>query len=79
MTLLMGNTYHARNIVASVFVMVWAARLAGMPTVFLNHQNNALTRFLSTFVGFLLFRVLKTGSDARFNDIRSHFFKFMGT
>ncbi|KAI0090918.1 hypothetical protein BDY19DRAFT_886174 [Irpex rosettiformis] len=56
MTLLMGNTYHARNIVTSVFVMVWAARLAG----------------------FLLFRVLKTGSDARFDDIRSHFFKFMG-
>ncbi|KAI0337265.1 DUF1295-domain-containing protein [Trametopsis cervina] len=55
-TLLMGNTYHTRNIVASVFVMVWATRLAG----------------------FLLFRVLKTGSDTRFDDIRSHFFKFMG-
>ncbi|THH17694.1 hypothetical protein EW146_g3156 [Bondarzewia mesenterica] len=26
---------------------------------------------------FLLFRVLKMGSDARFNDIRSHFFTFM--
>ncbi|KAI0693423.1 DUF1295-domain-containing protein [Cytidiella melzeri] len=56
LTLLMVNTYHTRNVVASVFVMVWAARLAG----------------------FLLFRVLKTGSDTRFDDIRSHFFKFMG-
>ena len=28
--------------------------------------------------GFLLFRVLKTGSDTRFDDIRSHFFKFFG-
>ncbi|WVR04467.1 hypothetical protein IAU60_001470 [Kwoniella sp. DSM 27419] len=28
--------------------------------------------------GFLLFRVLKTGSDTRFDDIRSHFFKFAG-
>lgn len=28
--------------------------------------------------GFLLFRVLKMGSDTRFDDIRSHFFKFMG-
>ncbi|KAL5513075.1 hypothetical protein ACEPAH_3473 [Sanghuangporus vaninii] len=56
LTLLIGNTFYARNIVASVLVMVWAKRLAG----------------------FLLFRVLKTGSDSRFDDIRSHFFKFMG-
>ncbi|WVQ69024.1 uncharacterized protein L199_007236 [Kwoniella botswanensis] len=28
--------------------------------------------------GFLLFRVLKTGSDTRFDDIRNHFFKFAG-
>ncbi|KII85769.1 hypothetical protein PLICRDRAFT_165186 [Plicaturopsis crispa FD-325 SS-3] len=56
LTLIMGNTFYTRNIVASVFVMVWAARLAG----------------------FLLYRVLKTGSDTRFDDIRSHFFKFLG-
>lgn len=29
LTLLLGNTYHARNIVASVLVMIWAARIAG--------------------------------------------------
>ncbi|ESK96396.1 hypothetical protein Moror_6904 [Moniliophthora roreri MCA 2997] len=56
LTLLVGNTFHTRNIIASVLVMVWAVRIAG----------------------FLLFRVLKTGSDARFDDIRSHFFKFLG-
>lgn len=28
--------------------------------------------------GFLLFRVLKTGSDTRFDEMRSHFFKFAG-
>ncbi|KAI5121877.1 hypothetical protein M0805_001083 [Coniferiporia weirii] len=56
LTLLIGNTFYARNIVASVLVMVWATRLAG----------------------FLLFRVLKTGSDSRFDEIRSHLFKFMG-
>ncbi|EJD07435.1 DUF1295-domain-containing protein [Fomitiporia mediterranea MF3/22] len=56
LTLLIGNTFYARNIVASVLVMVWASRLAG----------------------FLLFRVLKTGSDSRFDEIRAHFFKFMG-
>ncbi|KAK1229620.1 hypothetical protein PQX77_007313 [Marasmius sp. AFHP31] len=56
LTLLIGNTFHTRNIVASVFVMVWAVRIAG----------------------FLLFRVLKTGSDTRFDDIRAHFFKFLG-
>ncbi|KAF5355248.1 hypothetical protein D9758_006003 [Tetrapyrgos nigripes] len=56
LTLLMGNEYHTRNIVASVLVMIWAVRTAG----------------------FLLFRVLKTGSDTRFDEIRSHFFKFLG-
>ncbi|KAF8579918.1 DUF1295-domain-containing protein [Ramaria rubella] len=55
-TLCLGGTFHARNVVASVLIMVWASRLAG----------------------FLLFRVLKTGSDTRFDDIRSHFFKFLG-
>jgi hypothetical protein len=30
LTLLLGNTYHARNIVASVLVMIWATRTAGM-------------------------------------------------
>ncbi|KAF9268965.1 DUF1295-domain-containing protein [Marasmius fiardii PR-910] len=56
LTLLIGNTFHTRNVVASVFVMVWAVRIAG----------------------FLLYRVLRTGSDTRFDDIRSHFFKFLG-
>ncbi|KAK7056171.1 hypothetical protein VNI00_002723 [Paramarasmius palmivorus] len=56
LTLLLGNTFFARNIVASVLLMIWAVRIAG----------------------FLLFRVLKTGSDNRFDDIRSHFFKFLG-
>ncbi|KAJ8515727.1 hypothetical protein ONZ45_g6877 [Pleurotus djamor] len=56
LTLLVGNTFHTRNVIASVFVMIWATRIAG----------------------FLLYRVLKTGSDTRFDDIRSHFFKFMG-
>ncbi|KAI9063762.1 DUF1295-domain-containing protein [Trametes sanguinea] len=55
LTLLLGQEFSARNIVASVLVMVWATRLAG----------------------FLLFRVLKFGSDSRFDDIRSHFFKFL--
>ncbi|KAF8757560.1 hypothetical protein RHS01_03418 [Rhizoctonia solani] len=55
LTLCMNGVYHARNIVATVFILVWATRLAG----------------------FLLFRVLKTGSDTRFDDIRSHFFKFL--
>ncbi|KAI0000129.1 hypothetical protein BJV74DRAFT_821732 [Russula compacta] len=55
LTLLLGNTYHARNVVASVLVMIWAARIAG----------------------FLLFRVLKMGSDSRFDTIRAHFFEFL--
>ncbi|KAI0063907.1 DUF1295-domain-containing protein [Artomyces pyxidatus] len=60
LTLLIGNTFYARNIVASVLVMVWAADMAWI------------------LEGFLLFRVLKMGSDSRFDDIRAHFFKFLG-
>ncbi|KAF5388637.1 hypothetical protein D9757_004839 [Collybiopsis confluens] len=56
LTLLIGNEFHARNIIASVLVMVWAVRIAG----------------------FLLYRVLRTGSDSRFDEIRSNFFKFLG-
>ncbi|KAF9054321.1 hypothetical protein BJ165DRAFT_1337417 [Panaeolus papilionaceus] len=61
LTLLIGNTFHARNIIASVLVMVWATRLAGKSSR-----------------RFLLFRVLKMGSDTRFDEIRSHFWKFLG-
>ncbi|KAJ6625015.1 DUF1295-domain-containing protein [Mycena sp. CBHHK59/15] len=56
LTLLAGNTFHTRNVVASVLVMVWAIRIAG----------------------FLFFRVLMTGTDGRFDEIRKHFFKFLG-
>ncbi|KIK60327.1 hypothetical protein GYMLUDRAFT_43625 [Collybiopsis luxurians FD-317 M1] len=56
LTLLIGNEFHTRNVVASVLVMVWAVRIAG----------------------FLLYRVLRTGSDNRFDEIRSNFFKFLG-
>jgi len=50
-----GNI-HARNIVVSIFVMLWGIRLSG----------------------FLLFRILKTGKDDRFDDKRDNFFKFLG-
>ncbi|KAJ7224503.1 DUF1295-domain-containing protein [Mycena pura] len=56
LTLLAGGTFHTRNLVASILVMVWAVRIAG----------------------FLFFRVLKTGHDGRFDEIRRHFFKFFG-
>ncbi len=48
-TLTYAKYYHARQIVATIFVMVWAARLGG----------------------FLFFRVLKTGSDSRFDEVKS--------
>jgi len=47
---------NARNIVCSLFIMVWGARLSG----------------------FLLFRILKTGKDDRFDDKRDKFFSFLG-
>lgn len=51
-----GNRDNARNIVVSVFIMAWAARLSG----------------------FLLFRILKTGKDDRFDDKRDKFWSFLG-
>lgn len=56
-TLAMSGTHpSARQIVASLFIMVWGARLSG----------------------FLLFRILKTGKDDRFDDKRDKFFPFLG-
>jgi steroid 5-alpha reductase family enzyme len=53
---LSGARDNARNIVCSVFIMLWGARLSG----------------------FLLFRILKTGKDDRFDDKRDKFFSFLG-
>jgi len=47
---------NARQLVVSLFLVVWALRLSG----------------------FLLFRVLKTGKDDRFDDKRDKFFRFLG-
>jgi len=50
------NIHPARNIIATLFVIVWGFRLSG----------------------FLLFRILKTGKDDRFDEMRHHFFRFLG-
>lgn len=55
-TLCFSGAKDARNIVASIFLMIWGARLSG----------------------FLFFRILKTGQDDRFNEMRDKFFKFLG-
>ena len=51
-----GNRGEPRNIVISLLIMVWGARLSG----------------------FLLFRILKTGKDDRFDDKRDKFWSFLG-
>lgn len=56
LTLGLSGAQDARSIVASTFLMLWAARLSG----------------------FLLFRILKTGKDDRFDDKRDKFFPFLG-
>lgn len=56
LTLSLSSTHTARQIVASVSLMLWATRLSG----------------------FLLFRILKTGTDTRFDDKRDKFFPFLG-
>lgn len=55
-TLSFSGTTNARQIVTSIFMMLWGSRLSG----------------------FLLFRILKTGKDDRFDDKRDNFFKFFG-
>lgn len=51
------NAHHgARQVIASLFLIIWALRLSG----------------------FLLFRILKTGKDDRFDDKRDKFFPFLG-
>ncbi|KAJ4163769.1 hypothetical protein LMH87_005477 [Akanthomyces muscarius] len=51
-----GGHLHPRQVVVSLFMIVWSVRLAG----------------------FLFFRILKTGKDERFNEMRSNFLKFLG-
>lgn len=55
-TLAFSDHHNARQIVVSLFIMVWGLRLSG----------------------FLLFRILKTGKDDRFDDKRDKFFPFLG-
>ena len=55
-TLAFSGHHNARQIVDSLFIMVWGARLSG----------------------FLLFRIIKTGKDDRFDDKRDKFFPFLG-
>ncbi|KAK5289777.1 hypothetical protein BJ546DRAFT_322671 [Cryomyces antarcticus] len=55
-TLAFSGHHNARQIVVSLFIMLWALRLSG----------------------FLLFRILRTGKDDRFDDKRDKFFPFLG-
>lgn len=56
LTLALSGTHYSRNIVDSIYLILWGVRLSA----------------------FLLFRILKTGKDDRFDDKRDHFFKFLG-
>jgi steroid 5-alpha reductase family enzyme len=49
------NRGEARNVLVSIFIILWAARLSG----------------------FLLFRILKTGKDDRFDDKRDRFWSLL--
>lgn len=55
-TLAMSGSSDPRQIITSLMLILWGARLSG----------------------FLLFRILKTGSDSRFDDKRDKFFPFLG-
>jgi len=55
-TVAMYGGHNARQIVDSIFIMLWGARLAG----------------------FLLFRIIKTGKDDRFDDKRGKVLPMLG-
>ncbi|KAG6841081.1 hypothetical protein C0991_001989 [Blastosporella zonata] len=55
MTLLIGNTFHARNIVASVLVMVWAVRIAGLSSFLYFGTDSRFDKIRSHFFKFLGF------------------------
>jgi len=40
LTLLLGNTFHVRNVVASALVMLWATRLAGTNHIIPSEHHN---------------------------------------
>jgi steroid 5-alpha reductase family enzyme len=44
----------------------------------INRASVLVMIWSARLAGFLLFRVLKTGSDTRFDEMRSHFFRFAG-
>lgn len=56
LTLALSATHTTRQILVSLFLILWAFRLSG----------------------FLLFRILKTGTDTRFDDKRDKFLPFLG-
>lgn len=61
----------------------WYGQLGSQVRVILIESFGSCLRLEITYatlkhIGFLLFRVLKTGSDTRFDEFRSHFFKFLG-
>ncbi|RSL96883.1 hypothetical protein CEP52_011229 [Fusarium oligoseptatum] len=56
LTLSFSGHHHARQIIPTIFLILWPLRLSG----------------------FLLFRILKTGKDDRFDDKRDKFFPFLG-
>jgi steroid 5-alpha reductase family enzyme len=56
-TVAFSGHHHARQIIGSIFFMLWSARLSG----------------------FLLFRIIKTGKDDRFDDKRDKFSLSLGS
>lgn len=65
-------------VISSQVCLSWFG-LPGLLVSPVSFKRHYIITNLLTCIGFLLFRVLKTGSDGRFDEIRSHFLKFLST
>lgn len=70
---LLTGTYESRMIATTACTVLWGLRIAGNHLSLYSGENSTNDK-----IAYLLYRILKTESDTRFDEIRGSFFKFLG-